>query len=179
MFCLNIMRIALELAKDHPVYEGLATKFFQHYAYIAAAMKHMGNQTYSLWDDKDGFFYDVLRRPDGSFHKFRVRSLVGLVPLFAIERLEQSWIEHFPSFRSNLEWFLRNRRDLVHDIVHTVDRGGEVTHVLTIVDRLDPTSRTWPATGGSAALSLALKRSREFRRTSWLLTAWYTRLIPS
>ena len=113
MFCLNMMRIALELAKDNPVYEGLATKFFQHYAYIAAAMKHMGNQAYSLWDDKDGFFYDVLRRPDGSFHKFRVRSLVGLVPLFAIERLEQSWIEHFPSFRSNLEWFLRNRRDLV------------------------------------------------------------------
>jgi len=72
MFCLNMMRIALELAKDNPVYEGLATKFFQHYAYIAAAMKHMGNQTYSLWDDKDGFFYDVLRRPDGSFHKFRV-----------------------------------------------------------------------------------------------------------
>jgi hypothetical protein len=135
MFCLNMMRIALELAKENPVYEGLATKFFQHYAYIAAAMKHMGNRTYSLWDDRDGFFYDVLRRPDGSFHKFRVRSLVGLVPLFAIERLEQSWIERFPSFRSSLEWFLRNRRDLVRDVVHTVDRGGEVTHVLTIVDR--------------------------------------------
>ena len=97
MFCLNMMRIALELAKENPVYEGLATKFFQHYAYIAAAMKHTGNRTYTLWGDKEGFFYDVLRRPDGGFRKFRVRSLVGLVPLFAIERLEQSWIEASPA----------------------------------------------------------------------------------
>ena len=95
MFCLNMMRIALELARENPVYEGLATKFFQHYVYVAAAMKHMGNRPYTLWDDRDGFFYDVLRRPDGSFQKFRVRSLVGLVPLFAVERLERAWIEPF------------------------------------------------------------------------------------
>ena len=90
MFCLNMMRIALELARENPVYEGLATKFFQHYVYVAAAMKHMGNRPVALWDDGDGFFYDVLRRPDGSFEKLRVRSLVGLVPLFAVERLEQA-----------------------------------------------------------------------------------------
>src|SRR5262249_52562082 len=92
MFCLNMMRIALELARQNPVYEGLATKFFQHYVYVAAAMKRMGNRQYALWDEQDGFFYDVLRRPDDSFHKFRVRSLVGLVPLFAVERLEVAWI---------------------------------------------------------------------------------------
>ena len=61
MFCLNLMRIALELAKENRVYEGLATKFFQHYIYVAAAMKHMGNRDYQLWDEHDGFFYDVLR----------------------------------------------------------------------------------------------------------------------
>ncbi len=134
MFCLNMMRIALELARENPVYEGLATKFFQHYVYVAAAMKHMGNRPYALWDDQDGFFYDVLRRPDQSFEKLRVRSLVGLVPLFAVERLERAWIEPFSSFRRNLDWFLSNRPDLVEGVVHTVNRDGAITHVLTVVN---------------------------------------------
>ena len=116
MFCLNLMRIALELAKENRVYEGLATKFFQHYVYVGAAMKHMGGRDYQLWDEQDGFFYDVLRYPDGRFHKFRVRSLVGLIPLFAVERLEEDWIEPFQEFRANLDWFLKNRRDLVEDV---------------------------------------------------------------
>ena len=80
MFCLNLMRIALELAKENKVYEALATKFFQHYIYVGGAMKNMGGRDYQLWDEEDGFFYDVLRYPDGSFHKFRVRSLVGPDP---------------------------------------------------------------------------------------------------
>jgi hypothetical protein len=113
----------------------LATKFFQHYVYVADAMKHMGNRPYSLWDDSDGFFYDVLRRPDGSFRKFRVRSLVGLVPLFAVERLERAWIEPFAEFRRNLDWFLTNRRELVGGVVHTLKRNGGVTHLLTIVNQ--------------------------------------------
>jgi Mannosylglycerate hydrolase MGH1-like glycoside hydrolase domain len=133
MFCLNMMRIALELARENPVYEGLATKFFQHYVYIAAAMKRMGNRPYALWDDRDGFFYDVLRRPDQSFEQLRVRSLVGLVPLFAVERLERQWIEPFESFRRNLDWFLSNRSDLVEGVVHTVNNDSGITHVLTIV----------------------------------------------
>ena len=87
MFCLVMMRMALELAKENPAYEGLATKFFEHYVYIGAAMKMMrGDRT--LWDDEDGFFYDLLRFPDGTNVPFRVRSLVGLIPLYAIERLE-------------------------------------------------------------------------------------------
>jgi hypothetical protein len=135
MFCLNMMRIALELAKENSVYEGLATKFFQHYVYVAAAMKRMGNRPYSLWDDVDGFFCDVLRRPDGSFRKFRVRSLVGLIPLFAVERLELAWLAPFAEFRRTLTWFLTNRRDLVEGVVHTVERDGAITHILTIVNR--------------------------------------------
>ena len=134
MFCLNMMRIALELARENPVYEGLATKFFQHYVYVAAAMKHMGNRPYALWDDRDGFFYDVLRRPDQSFEKLRVRSLVGLVPLFAVERLEQAWIEPFANFRRNLDWFLIEPPRPGRGSGATVKRGGAVTHVLTIVN---------------------------------------------
>src|SRR5262249_4030337 len=110
MFCLILMRIALELAKKHHVYEGLAIKFFQHYTYVAAAMKHMGNRDYQLWDERDGFFYDVLRYPNGRFHKFRVRSLVGLIPLFAVERLEVEWIEPFREFTGHLHWFMQHRR---------------------------------------------------------------------
>jgi len=135
MFCLNLMRIALELAIENRVYESLATKFFQHYTYVAAAMKHMGNREYQLWDDKDGFFYDVLVHPDGRFQKFRIRSLVGLIPLFAVERLEMKWVEPFKEFRANLEWYIRNRPAHVGECVHTVERGGEVTHVLTILNQ--------------------------------------------
>src|SRR4029077_1656521 len=84
MLCLNLMRIALELARENKAYEGLATKFFQHHISVGAGMKRMGGRNYQLFDEADGFFYDVLRFPDGSFEKFRVRSLVGLVPLYAI-----------------------------------------------------------------------------------------------
>jgi hypothetical protein len=138
MFCLSLMRIALELAerKCSRVYEGLATKFFQHYTYVAHAMKDMGGRNYQLWDQHDRFFYDVLRFPDGSFHKLRVRSLVGLIPLFAVERLEVEWLAKFGEFSRAFAWFLKNRPDLVKDVVHSA-RGpdGRVgTYVLTIVD---------------------------------------------
>jgi hypothetical protein len=133
MFSLSMMRIALELAKTNPTYEGLATKFFEHYVYIGAAMKMKhGNRT--LWDENDGFFYDVLRWPDGMAVPFRVRSLVGLIPLYAMERLEGKWIEPFPLFRTNMEWFLRFRRDIVEHCVTTVRRGDDYTHVLAVVD---------------------------------------------
>jgi hypothetical protein len=134
MMCQNLMRIALELAKENHVYESMASKFFQHYTYVAHAMKHMGNRSYQLWDDRDGFFYDVMSYPDGRYRKFRVRSLVGLVPLFAVERLELKWIEPFRDFRANVEWFLKNRQDLVQDVVHTVENDSGLTHVLTVVD---------------------------------------------
>jgi hypothetical protein len=140
MFCLNLMRMALELAKENKVYESLAVKFFEHYIYVGAAMKHMGGRDYSLWDEKDGFFYDILRYPDGSFHKFRVRSLVGLIPLYAVERLELDWIAPFEYFRSNLDWFVRNRRDLVERCCHLVKHDGMEVYVLTIADE-DQTKR--------------------------------------
>jgi len=134
MFSLAMMRIALELARENPVYEGLATKFFEHYVYIGAAMKMVrGNRT--LWDAEDGFFYDVLRFPDGSVVPVRVRSLVGLIPLYAVERLEEKWIEPFPSFHENLRWFLKHRREIVDQCVTTVGSGDHYTHVLAVVDQ--------------------------------------------
>ena len=135
MFCLNLMRIALELAEEDLVYEGLATKFFQHYVYVAAAMKNMGNRDYQLWDEKDGFFYDVLRFPDGRYKKFRVRSFVGLIPLFAVERLQVKSLEPFKHFLTNVNWFLENRKDLVSGVVQTFEHSGDVTHVLSVLDQ--------------------------------------------
>ncbi len=134
MFCQNLMRIALELAKRNPVYEGLASKFFQHYVYVGAAMKRMGEHgDQNLWDEKDGFFYDVIRYPDGRFEKVRVRSLVGLIPLFAVERLEDDWIKPFAEFSTNVNWIVHNRQDIVSRCVNTVMRGGQKTLVLTLV----------------------------------------------
>ena len=135
MFCLNMMRIALELAVENPVYESLASKFLQHYVHIAHAMKNMSCRGYSLFDETDGFFYDVLKRPDGQIRKFHVRSLVGLIPLFAVERLEAAWIEPFKEFSENLRWFLRNRPDLVADVIHPLTAAdGTTTHLLTIMN---------------------------------------------
>ncbi|MBI3852373.1 MAG: glucosidase [Verrucomicrobia bacterium] len=134
MFWLNMMRIALELAKENKAYEGLATKFFEHYVYIGAAMKNMGRRGYELWDEQDGFFYDVLSYADGSFQKFRVRSLVGLIPMFAVERLEEDWLEPFPEFRANMHWFLKNRQDLVEKCVTTLEHDGKKVHVLAIMN---------------------------------------------
>jgi hypothetical protein len=113
----------------------LATKFFQHYVYVAYAMKHMGGRDVTLFDSEDGFFYDVLRYADGTSQKFRVRSLVGLIPLFAVERLESEWIEPFKEFTANLNWFLRNRRHLVDTVIHPLERpDGKTTYLLTILD---------------------------------------------
>jgi hypothetical protein len=136
MFCLNLMRIALELATHNRVYEGLAVKFFQHYVLIANAMKHMGNRDYALWDEEDGFFYDVMHYPDGRFQKFRVRSLVGLIPLFAVERLDIKWLEPYPEFTMSLNWVMKNRRHMIEHVVHKVKQAdGSETLVLTIVDQ--------------------------------------------
>ncbi|MDT7806854.1 MAG: hypothetical protein QOJ70_667 [Acidobacteriota bacterium] len=134
MFCLNLMRIALELARENKAYEGLATKFFQHYAYIGAAMKQMGVGDVELWDENDKFFYDVLGYADGTYQKFRVRSLVGLIPLYAVERLEEDWIEPFHEFRASLHWFLENRQDVVQSCVTTIEHDGKRVHVLAIVN---------------------------------------------
>ena len=133
LFCLYMMRIALELACTNRVYEGMATKFFEHFIYVGAAMKRLGGRKYALWDEKDGFFYDTLRYPNGEFHKFRLRSLVGLIPLYAVEVLERAEIEAFPTFLNDIEWFIKNRADLVGDACYKIG-DAKTRYVLAIAD---------------------------------------------
>lgn len=135
MFTLNLMRIALELSRDNQVYEGLATKFFQHYVYIAHAMKKRGNRDYEMWSERDGFFYDVLTYPDGTFTKFRVRSLVGLIPLFAVEILHEESIKHYKEFYSNFQWFMNNRKDLVEPCIIPTIKEGKKHYICTLMNR--------------------------------------------
>ncbi|NGX36926.1 MAG: hypothetical protein K1000chlam2_00072 [Chlamydiae bacterium] len=134
MFALNLMRIALELSRFNRVYEGLATKFFQHYVYIAHAMKKRGNRDYEMWSDRDGFFYDVLTHPDGTFTKFRVRSLVGLIPLFAVEILHEDFMEKHPEFYANFQWFMNNRKDLVEGCIIPTIKDGKKHYVCTLMN---------------------------------------------
>ncbi len=112
MYSLNMMRIALELAQHNSVYEDVASKFFEHFLYIAAAMNNVGGQGIELWDAEDEFFYDVLHTPDGGTRPLKVRSMVGLIPLFAVEVLDPDLLERVPDFRRRLEWFLEYRPDL-------------------------------------------------------------------
>ena len=112
MYCLNLMRIALELAQSNHVYEDIATKFFEHFLAIASSMSNIGSKGLSLWDEEDGFFYDVLSLPDGQMVPMKLRSMVGLIPLFAVETLEPSLLEKVPDFAKRLEWVLDNRPDL-------------------------------------------------------------------
>ncbi|HEX4567001.1 MAG TPA: hypothetical protein VH138_10235, partial [Vicinamibacterales bacterium] len=134
-FCLHMMRIAIELARTNSVYESMATKFFEHFIYIGGAMKRMGGRGYQLWDEEDGFFYDVLRYPNGQFHKFRVRSLVGLIPLYAIDVLNEEDLKGMPVFVHDVHWFIRNRPDLVGQACYTETREGRRRDILSIVDR--------------------------------------------
>ncbi|MEM7023596.1 MAG: glucosidase, partial [Pseudomonadota bacterium] len=118
MYCLNLMRMALELAKHDPVYEDIATKFFEHFLFIAHAMTNMAGEGIGLWDEQDEFYYDELYLPDGKILPLRVRSMVGLIPLFAVETLEPDHLDRLPNFKERLEWFLSNRTELCSLVSH-------------------------------------------------------------
>src|SRR4029079_6813050 len=106
MYCLNLLKIALELAtKVNIIYEDVASKFFEHFLYIAAAMNGLGDG--GLWDDTDGFFYDRLRLPGGDPVAMRVRSMVALILFFAVDPIEPQVIDQLPGFRRRMEWFIR------------------------------------------------------------------------
>ena len=138
MFCLNLMRIALELAKENPVYEGLATKFFQHYIYVARGDEAHGRpRLLALGRRETASSTTCCATRTASFHKFRVRSLVGLIPLFAVERLELDWIEPFPEFRGQRGVVHRaTGQDLVAGAAATWSSATESrVYVLAIVDQ--------------------------------------------
>jgi hypothetical protein len=135
MYCLNMLAIALELAKDDEAYEDVASKFWEHFVYIARAMHHRGGDELSLWDDTDGFFYDVLHLPDNTFYPMKVRSMVGLIPLFAVETLEPEMLEQLPAFKKRLEWFIDHRPDLTTNLACMRTEGMKERRLLSIVDR--------------------------------------------
>ena len=135
MYCLNLLAIALELAKTNPVYEDIATKFFEHYLYIANAMNHIGDREASLWNEADGFYYDVLHLPDDRQIELKVRSMVGLIPLFAVETLEPETLNQLPNFKKRLEWFIQNRPDLRQNVACMVTPGMGARRLLAIVSR--------------------------------------------
>ncbi|HXA01490.1 MAG TPA: hypothetical protein VNW99_05840 [Cytophagaceae bacterium] len=112
MYALNMLKISLELSKTNSVYEDTASKFLEHYLYIAGAIANLRGGGLNLWDEEDGFFYDVLHAPSGEYIPLKVRSMVGLIPLFAIETLEPALMERFPHFKRRLEWFLSYRPEL-------------------------------------------------------------------
>jgi hypothetical protein len=132
MFCLNMLKIALELAtKVNQIYEDVASKFFEHFLYIAAAMNGIGDG--GLWDETDGFFYDRLRLPNGQSIPMKVRSMVGLIPLFAVDTLEPQVIDKLPGFRRRMEWFMQNRPDLCGNIASLSREGMESRRLLSLV----------------------------------------------
>ncbi len=109
MYSLNMLRISLELAKVNSAYEDTASKFLEHFLYIAGAVGNLYGSVLDLWDNEDGFFYDVLNMNNGEFTHLKVRSMVGIIPLFAVETLEADFVEDFPHFKRRMEWFLATR----------------------------------------------------------------------
>jgi hypothetical protein len=133
MFTLNMLGIAMELAAEDAAYEDIATKFFEHFLAIAHAMTNRGDKSLCLWNDEDGFFYDVLHK-DGERIPLRVRSVVGLMPLFAVEILEPQVLRKLDGFRARMEWFLQNRPDLTSNVASMIEHGDTARRLLSVVD---------------------------------------------
>ena len=133
MFSLNMMRIALELSRNNPVYQDMATKFFEHFLYIAGAMSSMGPTSCGLWDDEDEFYYDMLKLPNDRNAKLKVRSMVGLIPLFAVEVLDHQLLNEAPEFAQRLRWFLKYRQDLASLVSRWQDKNEDEKHLLSLL----------------------------------------------
>jgi hypothetical protein len=135
MYCLDMLGIAFELARHDRVYEDVASKFWEHFVFIARAMNHMGEDGLSLWDEGDGFFYDVLHLRDDSRVPLRVRSLVGLIPLYAVRTVEPELLERMPAFKRRLEWFIQYRPDLIQNMACMKTSGAKERRLFAIPTR--------------------------------------------
>ncbi len=133
MYSLNLMRIALELAQHNDVYEDIASKFFEHFLHIAEAMTKIGGEEQGLWDDTDKFYYDVLCVPGTAPRPMRIRSMVGLIPLFAVEVLEPELLETLHGFDARLRWFLEHRPDLAKLVSRWQETATEERHLLSLL----------------------------------------------
>ncbi len=135
MYCLNMLAMALELSREEHAYEDVASKFFEHFIYIAQAMNDMGSDGIALWDEEDGFYYDVLHFPDGAQQFLKIRSMVGLVPLFAVETLEPEMLAKLPGFTTRMQWFLENTSTAPRHIDTSQRSAVGVRHMLSLVSR--------------------------------------------
>src|SRR5205823_577488 len=135
MYTLNMLAIAFELASEDPVYEDVASKFWEHFICIATAMNDLGRVGIELWDEDDGFFYDYLHLGDGERIPMRVRSMVGLIPLLAVETLDSDLLERMPGFTSRMEWCLEHRPGQTLNVACMVKRGMAERRLLSIVDK--------------------------------------------
>ncbi|MFA6085201.1 glucosidase [Mucilaginibacter sp.] len=134
MYSLNLLRIATELATGNKAYADIASKFFEHFIYIAGAMANLGEGGNSgLWDETDGYFYDQLRFADGSAQKMKVRSIVGLIPLFAAEVLDDTDIINNPIFKGRMDWFTANRPDLVDLVSRWNEKSQNGKHLISLL----------------------------------------------
>ncbi len=131
MFCLTMLRIAIELTPHDRSYEDIASKFFEHFLYIASAMNRLGGG--GLWDEEDGFFYDRLQLADGRKIPLRLRSLVGLIPLFAVATLDADALDRMPGFKRRMLWFIKHRPDLCLNIASITRPGQDERTLLSLV----------------------------------------------
>lgn len=136
-YSLNMLNIAIELAREDPAYEDIADKFLNDFIYLAAAINARGTDGYTLWDEEDGFYYDVLKRKDGTSDYLKTRSLVGLTPLFAVESFDNEAVQQFPLLRKRVEWFHNHRPHLLDQLHHIgVENNGKRLVSLVSPERL-------------------------------------------
>jgi hypothetical protein len=143
-YCLQLLQISIELAHAVPAWDDIATKFLEHYLMIAHAMQQFGSHNVSLWDDEDGFYYDVLLRPDGSHEQLCVRSMVGLLPMLAVETPPEGVFDKLPDFTARLTWLQERRPDLLGGLLERSGEDGrhmllsllDPQHLLRILPRL-------------------------------------------
>ncbi|WP_223558264.1 MGH1-like glycoside hydrolase domain-containing protein [Chryseobacterium lathyri] len=133
MYALNMMRIAMELAQYYQVYEDMAIKFFEHYLYIAEAMENLGEGKEGLWNEEDGFFYDVLQLGNGDSVSLKLRSIVGLIPMFAVEIVDHKLLEKMPNFQARMDWVLKNKPELTKLVSHWDEEGQGRKHLMSIL----------------------------------------------
>ena len=134
MYTLNLLAIALELAREDQAYEDVASKFWEHFIFIAHAMNNIGRDNVDLWNEEDGFYYDVLHTQEGEHIPMRVHSVVGLIPLFAVETLEPEMLDRLPGFKRRMEWFIQNRPDLTGNVASMEMPGKKERRLLSVVN---------------------------------------------
>lgn len=133
MYTLNMLRISCEIGLTRPSYQDMASKFFEHFLHIASAMNNLGKEHISLWDEVDQFYYDVLHTPDNNARLLKIRSMVGLIPLFAVEVLDEELLSKLPDFKRRVEWVLKNRPDLASLVSRWHEPGKGETHLLSLL----------------------------------------------